>query len=173
MWRRTLLAGGLVALAGCGGNDTPTNPGPPPTTLPARAAITVSFDPDPVIAEASGNAQFPWRYTYTLIVRESAGLACNLNRWEETLINPVTNLQAAPSTYGVAEAQRLAGSNFIAAMGTLRIPRGGLYSAGGSAGTGRQVNHRTVVQVIDAAGNTINADNTIRILSRGAVPIEE
>lgn len=170
--RAALYAVALGAVA-CG-SDSPTAPaGPPPTTLPARSAITITFEPDPVIASASLDPQFPFAYAYTMIIRETAGLPCNLNRWDETLINPVTNLQAPPRTYGVADAQRLAGTNFIAAMGTLRIPRTNTYNPGGTAGSGRQVNYRTAVQVIDANGNTINADNTIRILgARGAVPIE-
>ena len=107
--RRLMLLALAIAMPGCGGNKTTTAPtivAPPPTTLPPRSAITVSFDPDPVIAVATGESDFPWRATYTLIIRETAGLPCNLNRWDETLMNPVTNLQAPTRTYTVADAQR-------------------------------------------------------------------
>lgn len=166
--RKTLALGILLALPGCGGDSSPAAPpAPPPTTLPARAAITVTFNPDPVVAvpnTGSNSGQFPYAYTFTMTIRETAGLSGNVNFWTETLVNPVTGQLSQTQTFGADRVIALGGTNHLAPMGSIQIVRTAVYNPGGNSGTGRGINIKIVVQVGDDKGNIINAEGTIRIV---------
>jgi len=167
LWAIGLLA--VLPLAACGGSDSPTTPAaPPPTTLPPRSVVTVSFNPDPVVAtpnaDPATSSQFPFAYTYTMTIRETAGLSGNVNFWTEALENPVTGQFSQTRTFGADRVAALAGTNHLDAMGTLRIVRTNVYTPGGNSGTGRAITIHVVVQVGDDKGNTINSEGVIRIL---------
>lgn len=163
MLRRLALACLAVGLPACSKDSPTTSTAPPPTTLPARSVISVAFDPTPVIALPSSDPARPFRAMYTMIFRETAGLACNVNLWTETYFNPVTGLRSNTVQFGAGDVVRLGGTNHLPASGTLRLTRDVNYSPGGTSGTGRAIDVEVAVQVIDANGNTINATGTVRV----------
>lgn len=153
---------GLLPACGGGGSGAPT---PPVTTPPPqRALVTVTFTPDPVVALPSGNPDFPFTATWTMTIREGAGLGANVNFWNETLFNPGSMLQGGTRNFGADQVILLAGSNRLQPNGTLTISRTSTYRPGGTTGTGRAVDVRVVVQLTDDRSNVLNVEATLRVI---------
>lgn len=78
----------LGILVSCGG-DGPTTP-TTTTTLPAKAIIKVLIDPNPILAEATGDPQFPWDFRYNLQVSDSGGVAFIVTSMQTTVYSAAT-----------------------------------------------------------------------------------
>jgi hypothetical protein len=149
----------VAALAAGGGGDSgtttpnPTTPTPQPTA--SRANISASIAPNPMNAEASGDAEFPWRVEFEVIVRETAGLGGNVDFINITLRNPATGGETSALNYGANEvADRAGGTNHIDARGSLTVPISIRYRL---AGGGRQAVFIAEVRFTDDRGNVIMA----------------
>lgn len=155
---RKLLAVALaIGVPACGDN-TPTMPAAaPPTTLPPRSIVQVVANPNPVVAGPPGTStdgiNYPFSARFSIAISETAGLACNVNRI--SILFPGTN-NTIP--YGVADVQRMAGSNFVAASGSLSVPFSLVY------GPNRQQPLLVTVEVIDANRNTVTGTVTVQLV---------
>jgi hypothetical protein len=63
----------LCGSIGCGGSSSPT--ATPTPTPPARAAVHVLIDPNPVTAVPSGDPAYPWAFTVNVQLSDSGGVA--------------------------------------------------------------------------------------------------
>lgn len=158
--RRLLPLVFAIGVPACG-NDSPTAPpAPPPTTLPSRSAITITADPNPVIAGPGGTGSngvsYPFSARWTLVITETAGLPCNVNR---VLISFFPTDDSAIE-YNPADITRLAGTNFVAASGSLRVPISILYRGSASS---RLATFVSTVEVIDANNNRLTGSVNVDI----------
>ena len=85
---RKLAVFALLALPACGSPTTPT-PSPTPTP-PQKAVIKVLMDPNPAIAEPSGNASFPWDFRFNLQVSDSGGVGFIVTSIQTTITSALT-----------------------------------------------------------------------------------
>jgi hypothetical protein len=70
----------------CG--KSPTRPQDPATpSPPLRANIKVLIDPRPVIAEASGDRDFPWDFRFNLQVSDSGGVGFTVTSMQTTIMS--------------------------------------------------------------------------------------
>ena len=88
--RKTLIALALIAgLAGCGddteeGTANPAAPDAPPATI---ALVTATANPVFVSPVATGDPDFPWSISWVTTVRETAGVAAQVNRINVVLVD--------------------------------------------------------------------------------------
>jgi len=166
MKRAAVLVCAAIAAAACGsgGGSSPTTPTAAPTPAPqaARSALSVTVTPNPVIATPSTDASFPWVASFTVAVRETAGLACNMNRVNATIVGGASAIE-----WGVNEIQsRTTGrTNYIAANGSLDIPNIG-FTYRGAFGA-RSLAFTVIVEAIDARGATVTASTSVQALREG------
>jgi hypothetical protein len=160
-----LLAGYLVplVLAACESttNPSPAAPAPPP---PAAASISVSADPESVVATPSGDPDYPWAGSFNVRIAESGGLSANVN-----FINLVSG--DVTLNFGASEIEELAGTNNVAANGTLRVPIR-IKFTGGPEGTAGAFLARIVVDLTDAAGKRHEKTTSVTFLVLGARPTD-
>jgi hypothetical protein len=150
----------VAALAAGGGGDSGTSPTSPTTPTPtpptaSRANISASIAPNPMSAQASGDAEFPWLVEFTVNVRETAGLGGNVDFINVTLRNPATGGETRALNYGANEvAERAGGTNHINARGSLTVPISIRYRLAGGA---RRAVVITEIRFTDDRGNVMNA----------------
>jgi hypothetical protein len=149
----------VAALAAGGGGDSetpspnPTTPTPPPTA--SRATISASIAPNPINAQATGNAEYPWSVEFEVNVRETAGLGGNVDFINVTLRNPATGGETRALNYGAGEvASRAGGTNHIDARGSLTVPISIRYRLAGGA---RRAVVIAEIRFTDDRGNVMNA----------------
>ncbi len=159
----SLLLASALALVGCGGDSSPTRSTPVPaaTPDPPRSALSMTVSPNPVIATPSGDSSFPFAARFNVIVRETAGLACNINRINVSLAGSGSVLEWNPG-----DITRMAGTNFIAASGSLSVPIAISYRGAFGA---RQLAFIVTVEAIDAKGNKVTAAAEVQALGRAVV----
>lgn len=145
----------LVAFAACGGggNGSPTSstPIPTPAPVPDVGTYSISVDPQNVVAVPSSDSNFPWLAAFAVTVTDAAGLAGNVNYVNVSFIS-LCGGTSNVTQWNVADIQRAAGSNFVGARSSLRIPLGLIYRS--CYGT-RTINLRIEVQVIDGHGHPL------------------
>ena len=162
--RRTVIALSMVVtLAGCGEDETspstPSSPSPSPATEatpePTVAIIEATCTPSLVPAVVSSNPAFAWQISWVLTVRETAGISGRVNFLRVTIADQQV---LTVDTAGVVAA---AGSNAVAARGTLQIPLTLLYNLP----TGdRLATVTTTVNFTDSRNNTIVQSAMLRII---------
>jgi hypothetical protein len=170
--RRVLFAVAVLSgsfLTGCGGSSTgPSNatPTPPP---PSKSAIVVVVSPNPVAAEVNIDADpgLPWLVRYSVTVAETAGLACNVNRFIVSF-RTVGGVEFANVTYTGADFGQFPGA-FIGAKETKTFPLGYKYQ---SPSGGKEVLIVLTAEVIDANNNTVTAGTEVTVVHHGA-PVAE
>lgn len=62
-----------LSLPACGSSSTSATPTPTPTPV-AKAVIKVLVDPNPIVAVASGDPQYPWAFRVNLQLSDSGGV---------------------------------------------------------------------------------------------------
>jgi hypothetical protein len=147
--------GAAVALAAAsGGGDSGTQPTPTPTPpVATQANISASIAPNPMSAQPSGDAQFPWRVDFEVTVRETAGLGGNVNFINVILQNPATGGETQALNYGSGEISSRAGTNHIDARGSLTVPIAIRYVLPGGA---RRAVIIAEIRFTDDRRNTLN-----------------
>lgn len=154
IWTCFALAFTLLMFTSCGGSSTPTAP-----TAPTAGAFIVTEAPNPIIATA-GSQGFHFTATFSLTVREAAGLGGNVNVVNVTLRNATNGLELNTINFSATDIFNRAGTNHIAALATLNINGlGELYTLGGG---GRQAT--MTVQIGDDAGHIVNQVLTVPIV---------
>lgn len=76
------------SLSGCGGPTKPDDPPSPPP--PAKAVIKVLIDPNPVIAEATGDRNFPWDFRFNLQLSDSGGVGFMVTTMQTTITSALS-----------------------------------------------------------------------------------
>ena len=90
--------GGGAALAAGNGSSTP--PPVAPTPVPQqRAIIGVLMDPNPAIAEPSGNSEFPWDFRFNLQVSDSGGVGFTVT----SMLTTITSAQTGATLQSTAQ----------------------------------------------------------------------
>jgi hypothetical protein len=148
------LAVTLLAFTGCGGKDDPTAP------TPTAAVFNVTQSPNPIIA-GTGSQGFQYTAAFTISVTESAGVGGNVNFVNVTLRNVTTGVELNTVNFTATDVFNRAGTNHIAAKGTLNIPLSVIYSL---ALGGRQATMTIAVQIGDDAGHTTNQSFTVSVV---------
>jgi hypothetical protein len=121
------------------------------------------MSPSPIIAEATNDpVLFVARFTITF--RETAGLGANVDFFNITLRNSV-GLESPAFNHGADEVIRAAGTNHLAARGSLAIPFAQSYFNG--LGT-RSIIIIVVAQLTDERGNRINVSGQVEAFSRAS-----
>ena len=110
MRRVLLLVVSLAFVAACD-SDSPTAP----SSMPSRAAITVSVSPNPGAAGPSSDPNFEFEVEFAVAVRETAGLGANVD---------FINLESGEVSIniGASEIIDIAGTNQISGRGSLAVP---------------------------------------------------
>jgi hypothetical protein len=153
-------AGVIGVLASRSGE--PDAPASAPQPMPSMASISVSVTPSPIIAEATSDPEFPWRARFTVVIRETAGLAGNVDFINESLRDTLFGFEIAPPlNIGAMEIIQRAGTNHISAGGSLSVPLGIDYRIGGG---GRQAILDIAVRFTDARGNVITGTARVNIV---------
>ena len=121
-----------ACLAGCGGgSDTPNEP-------ISSGAFTVTVTPNPIVAAdcdpAVCGGEGVLLAVGTLVITETAGVGGFVNLAAISLRNTATNAEVGTLSYSAQEITALAGTNRVAANGTLTIPGlGAAYRLPGGA----------------------------------------
>ncbi len=174
--RRIIAVSLVVGLAACGDSSSPSASTTTTTTAPvatttttttlppaAQAVYRVTITPNPILATASGNPEFPWNATWRVTITETAGLAGNLNRIVTTATNNF-GFSFTASDYNPSSFAQAGISNFIPALGSLTYTDRMTYRADGNGG--QQETLTVAAEVIDARGNRVTALSTARITFR-------
>lgn len=163
----------VMALTACGGggSSSPTASTPAPAPAPvSRSVLTVTVAPNPLIATATGDPTYPWQVEYEVTVRETAGLACNINRLQMSFRSGTTGLEFGTETYDPNYFNAYLGGNHIPALGSKTVKDGWRYRL---AFGGKQMTIYVAAEAIDARGNTVTASTQVNVLmAGGAVELE-
>lgn len=147
----TILA---VTLIGCNG-DSPTLP------VAARAAVTISIDPDPIIATESGRSDYPWRIEWNVTYVETAGLGCSVNYVDVTQRDLTTGIEVGTWRWGASDVVNDAGTNHIYAFGSLTHHQALFYRL---AFGGRQSTLTVSAELRDDNGNIITVSTEVDVV---------
>ena len=165
---QAMAVASLLAGCGGGGGSTPSAPAAPPAPPPAaRAVLTVDITPTSPVAQPSGEPAFPWRVTWTIALRETAGLGANVNFVDVSFVNSFGFETPGALNIGASQITQLAGTNHIPARGQLLIPLGITYRADGFGG--RSITLKNAISITDDRGNNMNLGATATVVSRESV----
>jgi hypothetical protein len=92
------------------------------TTVPTSNALTLSVQPDPATAALAPDTEFTWRYSVRFIVTENEGVGGTLNSITHSHVNSLTGRQTDGFTRDADVIIENAGTNRIAARGSLTVP---------------------------------------------------
>lgn len=163
-----------MALTACGGggSSSPTASTPAPTPAPqaSRSVLSVTVVPNPLIATATGDPTYPWQIEYEVTIRETAGLACNINRLQMSFRNNTTGIEFGTETYDPNYFNAYLGGNHVPAFGSKTVKDGWRYRL---AFGGKQMTIYVAAEAIDARGNLVTASTQVNVLWAGeAVELE-
>lgn len=137
-----------IGFAGCGS-------GAPPAPGAVSAVIIVTASPSPIAGApctGCGAGSTDRESATTLTIQETAGVAATVLAIEMTLREQGTNAIIASGSFDGAAVTQLAGSNRVAARGTLNV-RCGVHYAAGQGGKAAVLTY--VVRVTDEKGNQV------------------
>ena len=60
------------------------------TPPPAKAVVKVLIDPNPIIAEATGNSDYPWDFRFNLQVSDSGGVGFMVTTMQTTITSALS-----------------------------------------------------------------------------------
>ena len=163
------LAGALL-FGGCGGGDSGSSPTPTVATPPpaaTQAVVSVEITPTSPVAQPTGDATYPWRVDWTVVLHETAGLGGNVNFVNVGFVNSFGFEAPGVLNYGASEVVDHAGTNHLAARGQLQIPLSMIYRADGFGG--RTITLKNTVDFTDDRGHNMKLGATATVVSVGAV----
>lgn len=146
-----------ATLAACGSGSPPG-----PTT---SASVVVAAAPSPItgaLCTGCGAGSTDREAATTLTVQETAGVAATVTAIEMTLREQGTNAVMASGSFEGAAVSQLAGSNRVAARGTLSL-RCGVHYAAAQAGKAAILTY--VVRLVDERGNQIAQTLAVTVTS--------
>ena len=138
----------------CGDDGGPTAP---VVTPPSQASITISTSPAPITATQSNEPGFSWMAEFTITIRETAGIACNVNFISLASGNVLL-------VDGADDIIAKAGTNHINPRGSLTVPFRIHYN---SVAGDREVAWTVSVEVTDERGNVITVGSTVNFQLKG------
>lgn len=157
-------AGGAAAVAliaaGGGGDDPDPNNDFNRTPEASRANVDVSIAPNPIMAQASGDRDFPWLINFEVNFRETAGLGGNIDFINTILINAATGTEVPALNFGANQVASSAGTNHLNARGSLQVPLGVVYRLSGGE---RRAALIAVIRFTDDRGNVQNLEATANV----------
>lgn len=155
---RSIASMALVTLSvACGSSGGGTSS--VPQVIPGRAALSVSVIPNPIVArKVSGNT---YDFPFTVSVRESNGVAVNINRVSAD-VRALGGIPVYNESYSTAEIARMNYPTQIAGNSELRyslnprkeVPDDRLFGG---------VSAVITVDGTDANGNQVSADTTVTV----------
>jgi hypothetical protein len=113
--RRILAAASILLAAACG-NSTPT-----PTAID-RAVITLSTNPNPILAVVSSRTGTAFSVAYKVVITETAGQGGQVQAVNSTLYDDVTGVVVGIVNYDSADLKVFVGADRVEANGTLEVP---------------------------------------------------
>jgi hypothetical protein len=123
-----------------------------------RAAITIAVSPNLVISADTGDGRGSRHADWQVVLRETGGVGATVNFVNATLRDAATGVLADPRgvlSQSASDVLAAAGSNHLAAGGSLAVPQALTFSlASGAAAPGRL---EVTVQLTDDAGNVMGA----------------
>ncbi len=156
-----LLGAALGATGGCQFFPFVTDAGPGADVAPGTAALTLSMDPNPLqegVCEACGAGQLASGGTLT--ITETNGVAVNIT--EIDVSQSSDNGPQASGSYSASQVEAAAGSDEVAADGSLVMPGVGLYYDE-SLGFVPAV-FTVAVQATDTNGHTVSASLAVQVI---------
>ena len=99
------------------GEDTIASPTTP--TPAAQAAVSVSVDPRPLVAQPSTDPAFQWELRFNLTVHETAGLGVHINNTRLTITERPSGTVVFSDRAGADDIVAAAGTNRVEALGSL------------------------------------------------------
>ncbi len=158
------VAGGAAAVAliaaGGGGSDDGGFTNINQTPEASRANVDVSIAPNPIMAQASGDRDFPWLINFEVNFRETAGLGGNIDFINTILINAATGTEVPALNFGANQVASSAGTNHLNARGSLQVPLGVVYRLSGGE---RRAVLIAVIRFTDDRGNVQNLEATANV----------
>ncbi len=128
-----------------------------------KAAVTLAVSPNPVLS-TFGAPGTPRQASWQIVLRETGGLGATVNFVNATLRDAATGVLAEPQgviSQSASDVQAVAGSNHLAAGGSLSVPEVVAFSvASGPTALGRL---EVTVQLTDDDGNVIGAAATVPV----------
>ena len=156
-WVTALLLATLGAACGSGS---------PPAPSVTAAAITVSANPSAitgVVCARCGAGSTDRESVTTLTVQETAGLAGTVTQIEMTLREAGTNAVIGAGSFEAAAVAQIAGTNRVAARGSLNIPEVGVHYPANQGGKSAVLTY--IVRFTDDRGNQPTQTITVTVLT--------
>jgi len=155
---RGVLAVALAVLPSCGGGGGPTGP-----TGPSSSSVTIAVNPPAWAAVACpasscGPVTGELEAAGTLIVRETAGLGGSVDSIA-VQSRDAAGAVLAQGAFDAAGVRQLAGTNRVAASGSLNVPGVGMHFAPDR----RPATIAITVQFIDDRGNRLSASLSVAV----------
>jgi hypothetical protein len=150
--RCVLLLAGVILAPGCG-SSTPTVPSV------TRAALTLTVDPNPVVATLNtltGAVSAPYKITIT----ETGGLGGELVFVTSSVYDPATGKQVGLTYYDSADLVVYVGSKRVEPNGTLVVPQAASYTL---PNLSKAANLTVSVQLKDDRQNLVNVSLLVKI----------
>lgn len=152
---RLLIAAAIAAGAGCGTAS--------PTAPTATLAFTLSASPNSitgVLCAGCGAGSTDRESKTTIAIAETGGAAGTVTSIAMVLRENGSNLVIAQGEFDAAAVTQLAGSNHVAARGTLNVTCGVHYAA---SEQGKAATLTYTVRVVDDRGNTVTHDVVVAV----------
>ncbi len=141
----------LVALAGCGGDDTP------PVTGVANSVIQLTVAPNPIATVVTSGSTFVVRGTAK--VTELNGLGATLELVDTRLFDDLTGALIGSAFYDDKDLVVFIGSKRVEAKGVLEIPQELSYVATAKRAASLVIR----VRAVDDKGNTLEQSLLVKV----------
>lgn len=153
---RRLLAAASILLAAACGNSTPT-----PTAID-KAVITLTTNPNPILAVASNQVGTAFSAAYKAVITESAGQGAQVQAVNSTLYDDVSGVVVGIVNYDSADLKVFVGADRVEANGTLEVPIQINYIIP-SDPTLKAAHLQVLVNLKDDKGNPITASILVKV----------
>jgi hypothetical protein len=151
-----------LILAGLSAACSNTNP-TAPTPGVDLAVITLSVDPNPIIATPSASPGFSFAVQFTVIIQETSGVGGNMQLVRSTLFDPVTGQTVALNTYDDKDLIVFSGTNRVEPKGTLKVTQILNYTIASNNLT-KAANLTVFIQFKDDHGNVLTQSQLVQVI---------
>jgi hypothetical protein len=152
----------VLILAGLSAACSNTNP-TAPTPGVDLAVITLSIEPNPIIATPSASPGFTFSIQFTVIIQETAGVGGQMQLVRSTLFDPVTGQTVAINTYDDKDLIVFSGGNQIGPKGTLKVTQILNYTIPSNNLT-KAANLTVFIQFKDDHGNVLTQSQLVQVI---------